>query len=92
MKDRMPKCHQKQRKWRTTSSAPTTTTLKIPKGALAKIKIGQSFAEYDPTLLDPYVYVHTPASSGPQWIRTVASSSLSDVEELGRPQSAHIAT
>lgn len=42
-----------------TPSAPPGVNL--PSNALARLSIGQSFAEYDPTLLDPYVYVQTPA-------------------------------
>jgi hypothetical protein len=42
-----------------TPSAPPGVSL--PRGVLARLNIGQSFAEYDPALLDPYVYVQTPA-------------------------------
>lgn len=35
--------------------------VRLPKNALARLNIGQSFAEYDPAILDPYVYVQTPA-------------------------------
>ncbi|WP_158920408.1 P-loop ATPase, Sll1717 family [Streptomyces sp. NBRC 109706] len=34
---------------------------KLPKQAIRRIKIGQSFAEYDRSLDDPSIYVHTPA-------------------------------
>lgn len=40
---------------------PDSSTLILPKSAVARLKIGQSFAEYDAALLDPDVYVHTPA-------------------------------
>jgi hypothetical protein len=33
----------------------------LPRGVLARLNVGQSFAEYDPALLDSYVYVDTPA-------------------------------
>ncbi|WP_327101422.1 hypothetical protein OIE68_23170 [Nocardia vinacea] len=34
---------------------------KLPKDAIKRINIGQSFAEYDAALDDPSIYVHTPA-------------------------------
>ncbi len=38
--------------------------VRLPRNALARLNIGQSFAEYDdPALSDPYVYVQTPAIS-----------------------------
>jgi hypothetical protein len=37
------------------------STSPLPKGTLARLNVGQSFAEYDPALLDPTVYVRTPA-------------------------------
>ena len=44
--------------------APTgPQPLRLPKNAIEKLNIGQSFAEYDPALLDPQVYVRTPAIS-----------------------------
>lgn len=44
----------------TTPSEPPG--VRLPKGVLARLNIGQSFAEYDdPALQDPYVYVQTPA-------------------------------
>ncbi|WP_280330778.1 P-loop ATPase, Sll1717 family [Nocardia wallacei] len=36
-------------------------TPKLPRDAIRKINIGQSFAEYDAALDDPSIYVHTPA-------------------------------
>ena len=41
--------------------APPPQPLRLPKNALEKLNIGQSFAEYDPALQDPQVYVQTPA-------------------------------
>ncbi|MGW2821803.1 P-loop ATPase, Sll1717 family [Streptomyces sp. NPDC001443] len=35
--------------------------LRLPKDAIKRINIGQSFAEYDAALSDPSIYVHTPA-------------------------------
>lgn len=35
--------------------------LRLPKNAVERLNIGQSFAEYDPALRDPQVYVRTPA-------------------------------
>lgn len=35
----------------------------LPKRALEQVQLGQSFAEYDPMLRNPNVYVHTPALS-----------------------------
>ncbi|MFJ6464716.1 P-loop ATPase, Sll1717 family [Streptomyces sp. NPDC091387] len=40
--------------------------MKIPKGSINRIKIGQSFAEYDAALEDPKIYVHTPALASAQ--------------------------
>lgn len=40
---------------------PKDTSLKLPKDAIKRINIGQSFAEYDAALNDPTIYVHTPA-------------------------------
>lgn len=34
---------------------------RLPKDAIKRINIGQSFAEYDAALSDPSIYVHTPA-------------------------------
>ena len=46
----------------TTPSSPVASApTRLPKGAIAKVNIGQSFAEYDSALDDPAVYVHTPA-------------------------------
>ncbi|MFI1354914.1 P-loop ATPase, Sll1717 family [Streptomyces sp. NPDC020898] len=72
----------KQRKASTEFPAPTEVTLeaektiphvpvpaastKLPKGAIGRIKIGQSFAEYDSALSDLSIYVHTPALSSAQ--------------------------
>jgi len=36
-------------------------TPRLAKDALSKINLGQSFAEYDPILLKPDVFVSTPA-------------------------------
>ncbi|MFH9418005.1 hypothetical protein [Streptomyces rochei] len=41
-------------------------TLKLPKGAIRRINIGQSFAEYDAALSDPAMFVHTPALAAAQ--------------------------
>ncbi|MFD5618349.1 P-loop ATPase, Sll1717 family [Streptomyces yangpuensis] len=40
--------------------------LKLPKAAIRRINIGQSFAEYDNSLDDPSIYVHTPALAAAQ--------------------------
>ncbi|MEU5734287.1 hypothetical protein ABZ797_36080 [Streptomyces antimycoticus] len=48
------------------SSAVPQAALKLPKGAIRRINIGQSFAEYDAALSDPAVFVHTPALSSAQ--------------------------
>lgn len=40
---------------------PEPPSVRLPKNALTRLNIGQSFAEYDPAILDPYVYVQTPA-------------------------------
>jgi hypothetical protein len=34
---------------------------RLPKGGVDRLSVGQSFAEYDPALRDPEIYVHTPA-------------------------------
>lgn len=39
----------------------TDSGSRIPKGAIAKLNVGGSFAEYDPALGDPGIYVLTPA-------------------------------
>lgn len=44
-----------------TSAGPQLTERRLPKKALERIHLGQSFAEYDPSLDSPSVYVHTPA-------------------------------
>lgn len=47
-----------------TPVTPTTTSqpiLRLPRDAIKRINIGQSFAEYDAALDDPAIYVHTPA-------------------------------
>jgi hypothetical protein len=44
-------------------ASPSPPTLHLPKNALERLNLGQSFAEYDPALLDPTVYVRTPAIS-----------------------------
>lgn len=52
-----------------TDAATTVSTpagVKLPKGALGRVKIGQSFAEYDPALQSADVYVHTPALEAAQ--------------------------
>lgn len=41
----------------------TVDVIRLPKGAVRKINIGQSFAEYDISLNDRNVYVYTPALS-----------------------------
>ncbi|MEU9404078.1 hypothetical protein [Streptomyces sp. NPDC048242] len=41
--------------------AQPPTGLRLPKDAIKRINIGQSFAEYDAALSDPGIYVHTPA-------------------------------
>jgi hypothetical protein len=38
-----------------------TGQISLPKGVMQRLKLGQSFAEYDPTLLDQQAYVRTPA-------------------------------
>ena len=43
------------------SSSPEPDIRKLPKNALARLNIGQSFAENDPAILDSYIYVQTPA-------------------------------
>lgn len=43
------------------SAAPGTSGVSLPKGVLPRLNIGLSFAEYDPALLDPSVFVQTPA-------------------------------
>ncbi|MFJ9880857.1 P-loop ATPase, Sll1717 family [[Kitasatospora] papulosa] len=45
----------------TAKPEPLSTSLRLPKGAIKRINIGQSFAEYDAALNDPSIYVHTPA-------------------------------
>ena len=45
----------------TPSIASEPALVKLPKNALARLSVGQSFAEYDSAILDPYVYVQTPA-------------------------------
>jgi hypothetical protein len=42
-----------------TPSAPPG--VRLPRNVLSRVNLGQSFAEYDPALQDPYVYVQTPA-------------------------------
>ncbi|MFD5573224.1 hypothetical protein [Streptomyces cadmiisoli] len=53
-----------------TVQIPTQQTpqpaLKLPKGAIRRINIGQSFAEYDAALSDPAMFVHTPALAAAQ--------------------------
>lgn len=39
------------------------TSFRLPKGALSRINLGQSFAEYDRILLQPGVFVRTPATT-----------------------------
>lgn len=41
--------------------SPQLQPLRLPKNAVERLNIGQSFAEYDPALGDPQVYVRTPA-------------------------------
>lgn len=50
-----------RRKKETASTPPEPPGVRLPKNALARLNIGQPFAEYDPAILDPYVYVQTPA-------------------------------
>jgi hypothetical protein len=40
---------------------PPPTQLKLPRGALKKLTLGQSFAEYDKLLDRENIYVETPA-------------------------------
>lgn len=40
---------------------PRKVSYNLPKGSLSKIQLGQSFAEYDITLKNPYSFVQTPA-------------------------------
>lgn len=43
-------------------SAPAgSQPLRLPRNAIERLNVGQSFAEYDPALLDSQVYVRTPA-------------------------------
>lgn len=42
-------------------TAAEKQTVRLPKDAVRRINLGQSFAEYDSALLDETVYVHTPA-------------------------------
>lgn len=42
-------------------SSAASSALRLPKGALARINVGQSFAENDLALLDTTVFVRTPA-------------------------------
>jgi hypothetical protein len=49
----------KRQQTTTTPSAPPGVSL--PRNVLSRVNLGQSFAEYDPALQDPYVYVQTPA-------------------------------
>lgn len=55
----MPRRPKKERT--TTPSAPPGVTL--PRNVLSRVNLGQSFAENDPALSDPYVYVQTLAIS-----------------------------
>ncbi|MFC8517469.1 P-loop ATPase, Sll1717 family [Streptomyces sp. NPDC057257] len=43
-----------------------SSALKLPKGAIRRINIGQSFAEYDVALSDPAMFVHTSALAAAQ--------------------------
>jgi hypothetical protein len=40
---------------------PASRSAQLPRGTLAKVNLGQSFAEYDKLLAKPYVFVDTPA-------------------------------
>lgn len=39
---------------------------RLPKNAIRRVNLGQSFAEYDDSLDDPSIYVHTPALAAAQ--------------------------
>jgi|SRR5579884_33315 len=43
--------------------------VQIPRNGIARLNLGQSFAEYDDSLSDPQVFVHTPAFSAAQDFR-----------------------
>ena len=59
-------------------SPATKPQISIPKGALARIELGQSFAEYDQVLTKPNVFVETPA------IRAALNPSRSKCFFVGR--------
>ncbi|WP_329498062.1 P-loop ATPase, Sll1717 family [Kitasatospora herbaricolor] len=46
---------------RTVQPPAPKQTPKLPRDAIKRINLGQSFAEYDPALSDSSIYVHTPA-------------------------------
>ncbi|MGQ4724884.1 P-loop ATPase, Sll1717 family [Streptomyces tunisiensis] len=48
------------------TNAPPGEGSKLPKNAIRRINLGQSFAEYDDSLDDPTIYVHTPALAAAQ--------------------------
>lgn len=54
----MPKARKAATDGRRRAATPTSG---LPRGILARLNVGQSFAEYDPALGDPNVYVRTPA-------------------------------
>lgn len=58
----------------------------LPKGSLAKVNLGQSFAEYDLTLNHPYVFVETPA------IMAAMSENVSKCFYIGRRGTGKTAT
>jgi|SRR5271156_693060 hypothetical protein len=66
--------------------SPQPSGLKLPKGTLKKLTLGQSFAEYDKLLEKEHVYVETPALR-PHSIRGRGNVSSLAVAAPGKPQS-----
>src|SRR5690242_9813094 len=49
------------RRQKGSAAPPGPPGVRLPKNVLSRLNVGQSFAEYDSAILDPYTYVQTPA-------------------------------
>jgi hypothetical protein len=65
---------------------PKKVVYNLPKGSLSKVNLGQSFAEYDSKLKNPYVFVETPA------ITSAMSEDISKCFYIGRRGTGKTAT
>lgn len=64
---------------------PRKVKIQLPKDALKKINLGQSFAEYDKLLLGPNVFVRTPSIEAATHHLGQSVSLLEDAGQVRQP-------